>query len=239
MRTVGIIGAMESEVTDLIAHLGSPAPQEIAGRRFYEGTIGGCPAVVVQSGIGKVAAGVTAQLLIDRFGADVLINTGMAGGLDPRLEVKDLVIAADAVQHDFDMTAWGYAPGYMRGDDQKAPTAYPCDPALAALAQEAARQVLPAGVKALTGRVVSGDVFVADEDRKRYLLEQFGGTVAEMEGAAIAQVAADNGVPCLILRTVSDLAGRDAEISFNELEAYVGTLAGNITAALLKRMASV
>ena len=236
MKTIGIIGAMESEVRHLIARLESPETHEIAGRTFVRGTLAGRDVVVVQSGIGKVAAAVTAQILIDRFGAGVLINSGMAGGLDCRLAVKDLVVGTAAVQHDFDITAFGHAPGYISGEDDTVATAFRADEKLVALALDAAVEVLPADSKAITGIIASGDIFVDDSALKSRIITQFGAAAAEMEGAAIAQTAVDNGVPFLILRTISDLAEHQANVSFDELEKYVGQLAEDITIALLQRL---
>lgn len=230
---VGIIGAMNSEVDNLTARLEDAAVREIAGRRFTVGKLAGKDAVVVKSGIGKVAAAITAQMLIDRFGVDILINTGMAGGLDSRLQVKDLVVATAALQHDFDLTAFGHAPGFMFGEDDTKPTLFAADENLVQQALTAAAQVLPDGSKAITGTVASGDIFVDDSDLKRTLITRFGAAAAEMEGAAIAQTAVANGVPFLILRTISDLAEKEAHVSFDELERYVGVLAGDITVALL------
>ncbi len=237
MKTIGIIGAMETEVRHLIARMNTPETTEIAGRAFVRGTLAGVPAVVVQSGIGKVAAATTAQILIDRFQVDALINTGMAGGLDPRLAVKDLVVGTAAVQHDFDLTAFGHARGYMFGDDDRQPTAFVADKALISLALAAADEVLPADSKAIAGIIASGDIFVDDSALKKQLIADFHAAAAEMEGAAIAQVACANGVPFLILRTISDLAEHQANVSFDELEQYVGQLAEDITIALLKRLA--
>ena len=232
MQRIGIIGAMDSEV-DLIARMEDTAVTEYAGRRFVTGTLSGKDAVVVKSGIGKVAAAITAQMLIDRFGVTALLNTGMAGGLDRRLEVKDLVVGTAALQHDFDLTAFGHVKGFVCGQDDTRPTLFPCDEGLIAKALDAAATVLPAGNKAITGVIASGDVFVDDSTLKAQLRDTFGAAAAEMEGAAIAHTAADNGIPCVILRTVSDLAEGDASVSFDELERYVGQLAGDITAALL------
>ena len=236
MTRIGIIGAMDSEVDNLIARMEGVTVHTVAGRHFSVGRLAGQEAVVVKSGIGKVAAAITAQLLIDRFGVDTLLNTGMAGGLDARLEVKDLVVATDALQHDFDLTAFGHAPGYLYGEDDTCATRFTADPTLVALALEAAAEVLPAGSKAITGTVASGDVFVDDSALKGWLITQFGAAAAEMEGAAIAQVAEANGVPFLILRTISDLAEKEAHVSFDELERYVGVLAGDMTVALLRKI---
>ncbi len=236
MNTIGIIGAMDSEVAGLTARLENAVTHRHAGRTFVQGILASRPAVVVQSGIGKVAAAVTAQLLIDKFGVDCLINTGMAGGLDPRLAVKDLVVGTAALQHDFDLTAFGHAPGYITGEDDSKATLFAADRRLADLALEAAAEVLPAGSKAITGIIASGDIFVDDSALKQRIIARHGAAAAEMEGAAIAQVAVDNGVPFLILRTVSDLAEHQANVSFDELERYVGQLAADITLALLARL---
>ena len=230
---LGIIGAMDSEVANLIARMEQVTYCEKAGRRFAVGTLAGKEVVVVQSGIGKVAAAITAQMLIDTFGVDGLLNTGMAGGLDSRLAVKDLVIATAALQHDFDITAFGHARGFMYGEDDTKPTLFVADETLCAKAKAAAEQVLPAGSKAIDGVVASGDIFVDDSALKAQLRDGFGAAAAEMEGAAIAQTAVANGVPFVILRTISDLAEHQANVSFDELEQYVGKLAGDITVALL------
>ena len=233
---MGIIGAMESEVANLIARMENVTYREKAGRRFAVGTLSGKEAVVVQSGIGKVAAAITAQILIDEFAVDALLNTGMAGGLDARLAVKDLVIATAALQHDFDITAFGHARGYLYGEDDTKPTLFAADEALRAKAKEAAEAVLPAGSKAIDGIVASGDIFVDDSALKAQLRDGFGAAAAEMEGAAIAQAAVANGVPFVILRTISDLAEHQANVSFDELEQYAGKLAGDITVALLANL---
>lgn len=234
MTRIGIIGAMDSEVDNITARMEQTIIEEQAGRRFACGKLAGRDVVVVQSGIGKVAAAITAQMLIDRYGVTALINTGMAGGLDSRLEVKDLVISTAAVQHDFDLTAFGHVRGYMSGEDDTVPTAYQADDQLIRRALAAAKQAMPSG-KAITGVIASGDIFVDDSALKQSLITQFHAAAAEMEGAAIAQTAAANSVPFVILRTVSDLAERQATVSFDELERYVGQLAGDITVALLQQ----
>ena len=234
MQMLGIIGAMDSEVDNLTERLTGRRAATAAGRVFYTGRLNGRTVTIVKSGIGKVAAATTAQLLIDRFGADALLNTGMAGGLADGLAPKDLVIGTEAVQHDFDITAFGHAPGFMGdGPDDQQPSIFRADPAMAAAAMAA---VLPAGSRAITGRIASGDVFVANPAQRQHIRTLFGAAAAEMEGAAIAQTAVANGVPFVILRVISDLAGQEATISFDELELYAGRLAGDITAAILERL---
>ena len=236
MNMLGIIGAMDSEVDHLTDRMTAVSVKTVAGRTVFTGLLAGKPATVVKSGIGKVAAAGTAQLLIDRFGVDGLLNTGVAGGLDSRLAVKDLVIGVEAVQHDFDLTAFGHAPGFIAGKDDSRPTVFYADAGLAQAAAAAAAAVLPAGSKAIPGRIASGDVFVADGAVKQHIIRQFGAAAVEMEGAAIAQTAAANGVPFVILRVISDLAEHQAKVSFDEMERYAGQLAGDITAAMLERL---
>lgn len=234
MLRMGIIGAMDSEVAGLIARMEHPVFTDFAGRRFACGQLSGKDVVVVQSGIGKVAAAITAQILVDRFGVTALLNTGMAGGLDPRLAVKDLVVATGALQHDFDLSAFGHVRGFLCGEDDQKPTVFATDPALTERALTAAETVLPAGSKAISGVIASGDIFVDDSALKAVLRDDFGAAAAEMEGAAIAQTAVANGIPFVILRTISDLAEQEASVSFDELERYAGQLAGTITTALLE-----
>ncbi len=233
MMIYGIIGAMDSEVENLKARLTDTTICTVAGREFTVGTLGGQSVVVVKSGIGEVAAAITAQILIDRFGVTALINTGMAGGLDSRLAVKDLVVSTDAVQHDFDLTAFGHAPGYISGEDDTQPTRFCADDTLKQRALAAAETVLPSGSKAITGTIASGDIFVDDSALKQRIISLFGAAAAEMEGAAIAHTAVANGVPFVILRVISDLAEHQANVSFDELEMYAGKLAGDITAAMM------
>ena len=236
MLRLGIIGAMDSEVDNLIARMEHTTEEIYAGRRFVTGTLAGKDVVVVQSGIGKVAAAITAQILVDRFGVTALLNTGMAGGLDRRLAVKDLVVATGALQHDFDLTAFGHVKGFLFGEDDQKPTIFAADPTLTEQALAAAQTALPAGSKAITGLIASGDVFVDDSGLKASLRDDFGAAAAEMEGAAIAQAAVANGIPFVILRTISDLAEHDASVSFDELERYAGQLAGDITVALCRAL---
>ena len=155
MQRFGIIGAMDSEVDNLIARMADTETHEAAGRRFVCGTLSGKDVVVVKSGIGKVAAAITTQMLIDRFAVTALINTGMAGGLDSRLAVKDLVVGCDAVQHDFDLTAFGHVKGFMYGEDDQRPTRFAADAALVEQAVAAAQSVLPTGSKAIIGTIAA------------------------------------------------------------------------------------
>mgnify|MGYP002550426631 CR=1 FL=1 len=232
--TVGIIGAMASEVALLTARMENAAVTRVAGIDFYAGMLEGAPAVVAQCGIGKVCAALCAQVMIDRFEVKALVNTGVAGGLAPSLAIGDIVIAADAVQHDFDITSFGHVKGYLGGGDGSKPTRFRSDPALVASFRKAAESTMKTG-KTLEGTIASGDVFVADEEKKREIASLFGAAATEMEGAAIAQTACANGVPFVIVRAISDLAGGEANVSFDEFEKAAAETSAAIVAEMLRR----
>ena len=230
---IGIIGAMNTEVETLISALTDKQETVVAGSHFFSGKLGSTDAVVVMCGIGKVAAAICAQALIDTFHPDVLINTGVAGGVADGLAQGDLVIATDAVQHDFDLSLFGYAKGYMPvwGKDKGSPSPFPADEALAEKLIAAADAL---GYHAIRGRVASGDIFVADADLKHTLATEFGAAVAEMEGAAIAQTAWQNGTPCAIVRAISDLADGSATLSFEEFEVIAAERSAKLLLEICK-----
>ena len=230
---IGIIGAMNTEVETLISALTDKQETVVAGNRFFSGKLGSTDAVVVMCGIGKVAAAICAQAMIDTFHPDVLVNTGVAGGVADGLAQGDLVIATDAVQHDFDLSLFGYAKGYMPvwGKDKGSPSPFPTDDALAEKLIAAADAL---GYHAIRGRVASGDIFVADANLKHSLATEFGAAVAEMEGAAIAQTAWQNGVPCAIVRAISDLADGSATLSFEEFEVVAAERSAKLLMEICK-----
>ncbi len=236
MERLGIIGAMASEVTHLTEQMEEKTVTRAAGLRFYDGTLMGCPVVVAECGVGKVCAAVCAQVMIDRFRVTGLVNTGVAGGLHPELKVGDIVIGTDAVQHDFDLTATGAVKGYLFGEDESVPTRFHSDPTLVAAFKRAADKILTGGKTYREGTIASGDIFVADPALKRDLVERYGAAAAEMEGAAIAQVAAANAVPAVIIRAISDLAGEKAEISFAEFEQEAAALSAQIVMEMLAQL---
>ena len=205
----------------------------IAGSVFYSGKLGSTDAVVVMCGIGKVAAAICAQAMIDHFHPSALINTGVAGGVADGLSQGDLVIATDAVQHDFDISLFGHAKGYLPvwGKDHLSPSPFPADETLATTLLSAADAL---GYHAIRGRVASGDIFVADPALKNSLATEFNASAAEMEGAAIAQTAWQNGTPCAIVRAISDLADGSATLSFEEFEAIAAERSAKLLLEICK-----
>lgn len=215
MRKIGIIGAMEEEVKRLKEQMDSVDIKTIASMGFYEGRLGGSSIVVVRSGIGKVNAALCAQILIDRYDVDLLINTGVAGSLRSEINIADIVLSTDTLQHDMDARGFGYDVGVIPRMEQ---SIFIADKKLVELAKSVCNEILPSlGVH--TGRVVSGDQFISDSKKKDWLIETFDGYCTEMEGAAIAQAAYLNNIPFLIIRAISDKADNSAEMAYSEFEA--------------------
>lgn len=238
---LGIIGAMDSEVAALVAAIENKETRTAAGTVFYSGSVAGHPVVVAKCGIGKVCAALCTQVLADLYEVDGIVNTGVAGGLAPGMAVGDLVVATSAVQHDFDLTDLGYSRGCIPagGGDKTSPTFWPTDPGLSAAFTAAAERVKTAVGDSFTcrqGVVASGDVFVANGELKAALRRDFDAVAAEMEGAAMAQAAALNRVPCAIIRAISDLADGEAKISFDVFEERAAALSAAIVIEMVKAL---
>ena len=213
---IGIIGAMEEEVASLKQAMEVKETVERAAMTFVKGTLCGKDVVIVRSGIGKVNAGICAQILVDIFGVDTLINTGVAGSLDAQIDIGDIVISTDAVQHDMDVSALGDPVGQIPRLDT---FAFEADKKLVELAKQVNEEVNP-DIKTFTGRVVSGDQFISGEEKKDYLVNTFAGMCAEMEGAAIAQAAYLNKVSYVIIRAISDKADNSASMDYPTFEKH-------------------
>ncbi len=214
MKKIGIIGAMEEEVNIVKGRMQEVTIRRIASMDFYEGTIDGKQAVVVHSGIGKVNAAVCTQILCDIFQVDAVVNTGVAGSLRNEIDIADIVLSTDALQHDMDATGFGYEAGVIPRMEQ---SIFLADPKLKKLAENICREELTE-VGVHSGRIVSGDQFISDQKKKEWLVSNFQGYCTEMEGAAVAQTAYLNGIPFLIVRAISDKADHSAEMAYSEFE---------------------
>lgn len=212
---IGIIGAMDEEVENLKGIIENVEIRSVAGMDFYKGKISENNVVVVRSGIGKVNAAICTQILIDKFGVSVIINTGIAGSLNNDINIGDIVLSADTLQHDMDATAFGYDLSVIPRMEN---SVFKGDEELIKLAKETCEKNLT-GVKVFTGRVVSGDQFISDKEKKNWLVDNFKGDCTEMEGAAIAHAAYLNNVPFLIIRAISDKADDSAHMDYPEFEA--------------------
>lgn len=212
---LGIIGAMDEEVAKIKEVMTDVTVQTIAGMDFYQGKLRGKEAVVVRSGIGKVNAGICSQILADRFAITAIVNTGIAGSLRNEINIGDIVLSTDAVQHDMDASGFGYKVGQIPRVDT---FAFKADIGLRALAMECNKRVNP-DIQAFTGRVVSGDQFISNKEKKQWLVENFDASCTEMEGAAIAQAAYLNHIPYLVIRAISDKADDSASMDYPAFEA--------------------
>ena len=228
---VGLIGAMNEEIELILEKLEHKVATQKAGITFYEGFFSDKPAVLCKSGVGKVNAAVCTQLLIDVFGVEAVIFTGVAGALDPDLFIGDIVISTDCMHHDMDVTVLGFERGIIPYDDH---SVFPADPVLSDLAYEESRRLFPGHT--MRGRVLSGDQFIADRSLVKQLHEQMGGACTEMEGAAVAQVCFMNKTPFVIIRSISDKADGSAHVDFVEFTAKASRHSFQIVEAMVARL---
>lgn len=225
----GIIAAMPQELKILVDHLKDGAEQEVLGRTYYQGQLGQHEVVLVQSGIGKVMSAMSVAVLADHFAVDVIVNTGSAGAVADGIRIGDVVVADRLAYHDVDVTAFGYAYGQMAGQELY----FPADQALLGqLTALLAEQEMASHV----GLIVTGDSFIAGQDRVQTIKGHFPDVLAvEMEGAAIAQAAVNAGKPFLVIRAMSDTAQGDANITFDEFIIQAGERSAQTLLALLDR----
>lgn len=229
---LGIIGAMSQEVENLKQAMNCVEVEKVAGMEFYAGKLKGRDVVVVRSGIGKVNAAICSQVLVDRYDVAAIINTGIAGSLRNEINIGDIVLSKDTLQHDMDATGFGYPLGQIPQMDQ---SVFEGDTHMIEMAKECCAQVVPE-IGVHVGRVVSGDQFVSDRVKKVWLTETFQGYCTEMEGAAIAQTAYLNRIPFLIIRAISDKADDSAEMDYEVFEAKAIEHSVKLVLALVEKM---
>ena len=208
---IAIIGAMEEEVALLRENISNPEVETIAGCEYTSGTMKGKEVILLRSGIGKVNAAMSTAVLLQHFKPDAIINTGSAGGFDPSLNVGDVVISTEVRHHDVDVTAFGYEYGQV----PQLPAAFTADETLKKAAVDSVRELGDAQV--VSGLIATGDSFMNDPARVEAIRDKFTGLQAvEMEAAAIAQVAHQFNVPFVIIRSLSDIAGKESDVSFEQ-----------------------
>jgi len=201
---LGIIGAMDIEVSRLLEAMEVSETREMAGITFNKGVLNGCEAVVARSGVGKVCAAVCAQLMITCFGVDSIVNTGVAGGIMNDLHQCDLVVADAFVQHDIDTTALGDPLGLV---SELGVVEMVCSHRLSNILSEISSD-------ARRGQIATGDQFIADHDRAKEIAINFGAAACDMEGGAIAQVCKMNKVRFAAVRCISDNADGSAGMDY-------------------------
>ncbi|MFU0827940.1 MAG: adenosylhomocysteine nucleosidase [Lachnoclostridium sp.] len=215
MNKIGIIGAMDEEVNQLKEKMTDVSVKVKAGMEFFSGKLYSKDVVIVRSGIGKVNAAVCTQILIDDFQIDIVINTGIAGSLKAEINIGDMVISTDALQHDMDATGFGYGYGVI---PRMETSVFKADTELTNKAKAVCSRVNP-DISVFLGRIVSGDQFISSKEKKEWISRQFDGYCTEMEGAAIAQTAYLNNIPFLIIRAISDKADNSAHMDYGLFEA--------------------
>ena len=231
MKTIGIIGAMENEIALLFEEMQNMQMIEKASMKFYKGEISGKSVVVVRSGIGKVNAAVCVQILADDFGAEAIINTGIAGSLNKDINIGNLVLSTDVVHHDMDATGFGYPVGQI---PQMKEFAFPADERL----RELAKTVCADGsfeAKVFEGRIVSVIQFISSRESKERIIQNVGGYAVEMEGAAIGQAAYLNGIPFLIVRCISDKADDSADMDYPVFEEMAVKTGAKLTLGMIAK----
>ena len=229
---LGIIGAMDVEVATLKEKMTNKTERVIAGATYCEGVLENLSVVVVQCGVGKVNAALCVQALCDQFSVTHIVNTGVAGSLNLKLDIGDFVISSDAIYHDFDCSALDYAIGQVPGLSVKA---FPADKLLIDSAFTAASTQ----GKAYVGTVASGDQFVCQKEQKKTIVENTGALCTEMEGAAIAHGAWRNKVPFVIIRAISDKADDSAQMDYPTFEAVAAKRCAEVTQKMAKDLASL
>lgn len=228
---IGIIGAMNEEIELMKEEMDIKSETKIASITFYSGTMGNHKIVLCKSGVGKVNAALTTQILIDHFQTEKIIFTGVAGALDPSLNVGDIVISTSALQHDIDASPLGFKRGEIPMFEHTSD--FPADVSLIELATKASEQL---NIQVIKGRVLSGDQFIASQELVQELQDTFAGACVEMEGSAVAQVAMLNDIPYVIIRSISDKANGEAKMSFNEFVEVAAKQSNFIVQAMLEHM---
>ena len=208
---IGIIGAMEQEVAILKQALSNCVEEKKANCHFFSGQINEVEVVLLQSGIGKVAASIGTTILLQHYAPDIVINTGSAGGFDSSLNLGDVVVSTEVRHHDANVTAFGYEMGQMAGQ----PAAFIADEKLIQVAEQAI--AMKPDQHSVRGLICTGDAFVCTEDQQTTIRQYFPSVIAvEMEAAAIAQTCHQFNIPFVVVRASSDVADKESPMSFDE-----------------------
>ncbi|KEK26303.1 5'-methylthioadenosine/S-adenosylhomocysteine nucleosidase [Bacillus gaemokensis] len=208
---IAVIGAMEEEVRILRDKLEQAETETVAGCEFTKGTLAGHEVILLKSGIGKVNAAMSTTILLERYQPEKVINTGSAGGFHQSLNVGDVVISTEVRHHDVDVTAFDYEYGQVPG----MPPGFKADEELVTLAEKCMKA--EEKIQVVKGMIATGDSFMSDPNRVAAIRDKFENLYAvEMEAAAVAQVCHQYKVPFVIIRALSDIAGKESDVSFDQ-----------------------
>lgn len=230
-QIIGIIGAMDEEIQLYRDRLELIEETHRAGITYYKGVLNQKNVVLCKSGVGKVNASICTQILIDDFQVTHVIFTGVAGGVDPLLNIGDIVISEDCIQHDLDVTALGFRRGEIPYADV---STFVADAKLIQIAQESGESIHD--VQITSGRILSGDQFIADRELVQTLYTELKGACVEMEGAAVAQVCFLNQIPFVVIRSLSDKADGSAHINFLEFTKLASQRSFHMVEKMLTRL---
>lgn len=215
MKKIGIIVAMEEEKKAIYDIMTDIKEIEIYNLKFQQGKINEKECILVQSGIGKVNAARTTQILIDNFEIEFIINVGVAGAISEELNIGDIFIAQSVVQHDFDITAFEHEKGFITGVGKL----IDCDNQLIEKIRNQINNIKQKEYQVKSGIIASGDIFCTDENMKNKIKTKFNAYIIDMECAAIAQVAYLDNIPFISIRCISDIPnGENASVFDKNLE---------------------
>lgn len=228
--TIGIIGAMDEEIALLQENMTNKKELDVANTLYIQGELKGQNVILLKSGIGKVNAAMATTIMHERFQPSYVINTGSAGGFREELEIGDIVISSKVVHHDVDVTVFSYRYGQVPG----MPAMFSSNSKLTKIAQDVAEDLQ---LRSLTGVIASGDTFMEDPEKVAFVRSRFPTMIAaEMEAAAIAQVCHQYHKPFVIIRALSDIAGKESSISF---DSFLTTAAKNAAKMIMKMIESI
>lgn len=231
MNKVGIIVAMQEELDEVLNIMSNIKSNEIYEITFIKGKIADVEVIVVKSGVGKVNAARTTQILIDRFNVDYVINVGSAGALNPSLDIGDIVIGEKLIQHDFDITAFNHNKGYITGVGDYIYS----DNNLIMKLQNVVNNLKDKTYKINTGVIASGDIFCTEIFMKDKIYSKFNAECVEMEGAAIAQVCYLDKIPFVVIRSISDSPNGNNAIVFDEFVKLASKRCADILKEFFKK----
>lgn len=228
---IGIIGAMDVEVDGIKKNIESLKTEEVSGIKFCTGKLFGKDVVVAKSGEGKVNSAMTAQTMILKYNPEFIVNSGVAGGLHPRMKVMDIAIAENVCQHDFDISPLGYKPGYV---PQVEAVEMKCDDGLNSIIEKCAKNLCDSAI--YKGTIASGDQFIASDAQRNRIKNIFGAIAAEMEGASIGHICTLNNTKFTVLRVISDNADGSADMSFDVFAKKASDISINIMLEFVKSL---
>ncbi len=226
---IAILGAMPEEIAPLLEKVGEYTSEKYAGNTYYQAKYAGHDLVIAYSKIGKVFSTLTATTLIEKYGCEKLLFSGVAGAINPELHIGDLIVAEKLCQHDLDITAFGHPHGFVPEGAVFVET----DKDLNRIALEVAKDL---DLKVLSGTIATGDQFIHDKAKNEWIGTTFNADALEMEGASVAVVCNALEVPFFVLRAISDAADMDASFSFDEFLETAAVNSANFVIAMVEKI---